>query len=110
MSIYQLRWKHEKHRENNQFVFGYEELIPNLIKTKFNNICISNIISEKGSYIIFTNDKKTEFIGILKSKRTLREIREKYFEHKKIVGDSGEKIIYDYESYEIIFENGILKN
>lgn len=109
LNIYKTRWEHEKERENNQFVIGYEELIPELSKTKFNNICISDITSEKGSYIIFTDDAKTEFIGILKSKRTLVEIREKYSTHKKLVEKSGEKLIYDYESNEIVFINGILK-
>lgn len=109
LNIYQSRWKFEKQRENNQFVFGYEELIPKLTNTNFNSICISTITSNKGSYIIFTDNNKTEFIGILKSKRTLEEIREKYFNHKKTVEDIGEKVIYDYESNEIIFENGVLK-
>ena len=110
LNTYKLRWKHERERENNQFVYGYEELIPELSKTKFNNICISDITSEKGSYILFTDDNKTEFIGILKSKRTLGEIREKYYKHRELVEKSREKIIHDYESNEIVFVNGIFKD
>lgn len=109
LSIYRTRWNIEKQRENNQFVYVYKELIPELSATKINDICISSITSEKGSYIIFTDNNKTEFIGILKSKRTLTEIREKYSAHKSLVEKAGEKLIYDYESNEIVFINGNLK-
>lgn len=107
LDIYETRWYMEQQRPNNQYVFGYEELMPVLKNTKFNNICISSITSQKGSYILFTDDNKTQFIGILKSKRTLGEVREKYSEHKKIVEKFGQDTVYEYN--EIVFINGILQ-
>jgi hypothetical protein len=36
---------------------------------------VTHITSEKGSYVIFTDYDKTDFIGILKTNRTLAEVR-----------------------------------
>lgn len=109
LDLYNLRWDIEKEIRSEPFVFGYYELIPKLESTSFNDICISNICSEKGTYLVFTDGDKTQFIGVLKSKRTLSEIREKYLTHKNKVESLGEKVLYDYESNEIVFINGILR-
>lgn len=77
VEIYQDRASmEEKIRPNNPFVIGYEKLIPKLEKSRLLHINVSSINTVTGSYIIFSDYAFTEFIGILKSKRTLPEIRE----------------------------------
>ena len=39
----------------------------------------------------------------------MSEVRIKYSAHKNLVEKSGEKLIYDYETKEIVFVNGNLK-
>lgn len=106
---FQERWDFIKIMRNSEFVKGFEEVVPKLNQTKFNNIGISNITSNYGNYLVFTDDNKKNFIGILKSKRTLTEIRDKYRHHKKLVEQMGESVLYDYEEHEIVFYNGILQ-
>lgn len=110
INLYNSKWEFEKQRIGNQFVYGLEELIPGLKTTKVNNICISIINSSLGTYVLFTDFNKNMFIGILKTKRTLEEIRQKYNKHKKKIEEQGEIPIYDYSSNEIVFLNGNLIN
>ena len=110
INLYNSKWEFEKQRIGNQFVYGFEELIPSLMTTKVNNICISIIHSSYGTYVLFTDFNKNIFIGILKTKRTLEEIRQKYNKHKKKIEEQGEIPIYDYSSNEIVFLNGNLIN
>lgn len=59
------------------FVVGYDNLMPNLINTKISDINISDISNKHCTYIFFTDNDYNEFIGVLKSKRNLIEIRGK---------------------------------
>jgi hypothetical protein len=93
LNIYSTRAGIEKNlRPESPFVVGYEELLPKLEKTELNHINICDITTEKGSYIIFTDYEYQAFIGILFSKRTLYEVREKmkgserYVEHVFVDG------------------------
>ena len=106
LRIYEIRGQIEKDRQDNPFVFGYDSLLPALRQTKHGHVCISAITSEKGTYVIFTDFNKTDFIGLLKSKQTLTEIRDKYRQHKELVEQSGQELLYDYEANKNVFING----
>jgi hypothetical protein len=66
----------ELYPENN-FVIGYEELLPSIEKSELEYINVSNITSEFGTYLIFSDYEYSNFVGILKSKRNLTEVRER---------------------------------
>ena len=78
LNVYNQRFKIEKKlRPENHFVIGYDKLLPNIKKSKSEFINVSSIMSEFGTYLILTDYEYSEYIGILKSKRNLTEVREK---------------------------------
>ena len=77
VQIYNRRAKLEETRKDDPFVVGYDSLLPILNSTDVNTINISSVKSDSGSFIIFSDMNYTTFIGILKSKMTLTEIRNK---------------------------------
>ena len=77
LRTYKIRGKYEERRSENPFVVGYDKLLPALTSTKMEKINVSSITTEVGTYIVFSDLNYEEFIGILKSKRTLSEVREK---------------------------------
>lgn len=108
LNIYKDRRDFENQR-NDKVVFGYDKLIETLEKTNITNVCISGITSNYDTFIVFTDYAKTHFLGILKSKTTLIEVRDTFLEHKSSVEKSGGKVIYDYEVNENVFKNSILQ-
>jgi hypothetical protein len=108
LSIYELRGQVENNRKDNPFVFGYDNLLPALRQTKHNNVCISSITTDKGTFIIFSNFDKTDFVGLLKSKRTLTEIQDKYQGQKLYTEQHKQELLYDYDSNKTTFVNGQL--
>lgn len=109
LEIYRTRAGFEETRKDNPFVFGYEALLPSLEQAPFDSICISSIHSGTGTYLVFTDENKSALIGILKTLRTLAEVREGYASHKKAVKASGTESLYDYEANEVVFLDGKLK-
>ncbi len=96
-NVYKLRYGMEKSlRPDNHFVIGYKDLLPNLEKSQLEFINVSSIMTEKGTFLVFSDYDYTDFVGILKSNRNLYEIKEKQkgFEHM---------------DKSTIFENGIMK-
>lgn len=91
-------------RPDNNFVTGYDQLLPALRESNLTHICISNISTDVGTYIVFSNNSYSDFIGILKSKRTLSEERngQKEFNSKL------PRVNYDYRAHEHVFINGRL--
>lgn len=77
LRIYRIRANVEKNRPKNPFVIGYDQLLPKLISSDLDFINTSSITTEKASYIILSDYDYKEFVGILKSKKTLTEEREK---------------------------------
>lgn len=100
LGIYEVRGQIEEDRKDNPFVIGYNELLPNLRKTLHEYIDITHITSEKGSYVIFTDYDKTDFIGILKTNRTLAEVRAVTQYNKEQ---------HNLKDDEVVFINGRLK-
>ena len=99
LKTYTIRGKLEERRFEHPFVFGYDKLLPALEKTEVEKVNVSSITTEVGTYIIFSDLNYSEFIGILKSKRTLSEVRAKmndliYYQEKTFLngeykGDDG---------------------
>jgi len=78
LNVYKQRFKMEKKlRPENHFVVGYDKLLPSIEKSKSEFINVSSITSELGTYLIFSDYEYSDFIGILKSKRNLTEVRER---------------------------------
>lgn len=75
--IYKTRGtRSSRHGEKNAFVVGYENLLPALEKSDIAFVNVSALTTEKGTFMIFSNYDYQEYIGILKSKSTLTEVRE----------------------------------
>ena len=96
-NVYKMRYRLEENlRPDNHFVIGYQDLLPNLEKSRLEFINVSSLTTKKGIFLVFSDYEYSKFVGILKLKRNLDEVREKQkgFEHL-------------YQS--TIFENGIIK-
>ena len=76
--VYNFRASMEAERTGEKYVTGFELLLPQLKATQHEFIKISDFATAKGTYIIFTDFEVKDFIGILKSNRTLDEIRGKF--------------------------------
>lgn len=76
--VYKHRFKMAKELyPDDNFVIGYEELLSSFENSKSEYTNVSNITSEFGTYLIFSDYEYSDFIGILKSKRNLTEVRER---------------------------------
>ncbi len=75
----------------NEFVEGYDEVLSNLEHAHANEFTITGIDSAHGAYLIFSDLERNNLIGVLKSKRTLTEIRKKYSDHEALVGHENMK-------------------
>lgn len=111
LDTYETRADFEKSfRKNHPHVVGYDTLLPNFRRTMHLHICISTVTTDFGTFIIFSDFGRTDLLGILFSKNTLKEKRDKMMAHKMVVESLGDKIRYDYTLNEKIFINGQLIN
>ena len=95
--VYKMRYGLEENmRPDNHFVLGYQDLLPNLEKSELEFINVSSLMTKKGCFLVFSDYEYSKFVGILKSKRNLDEVREK---------QKGFEDMYK----STIFENGIMK-
>tara|TARA_R110002167_G_scaffold332264_1_gene539108 strand:- start:133 stop:519 length:387 start_codon:yes stop_codon:yes gene_type:complete len=74
-------------RPENHFVIGYDRLLPALENSTQDFVNVSTITTNDGTYLVFSDYEYLNFIGILKSKRTLNEVRNrmqgsKYYKEK----------------------------
>ena len=68
LDIYETRASIERMmRKDNPQVRGYDTLIPRLRATCQKHICISDLETNNGSFIVFTDFYRTELIGVLVS-------------------------------------------
>ena len=78
LEIYKGRGNFEETvRKENAYVVGYEQLLPNLEHTTIKSIEVNSIMTESGTFIIFSDYDYNELIGVLKSKATLSETKTK---------------------------------
>jgi hypothetical protein len=75
---YTFKASMEEARQEEKFVIGFDRLIPKLKDTMYDHIKVSDFITSKGTFSIFSDFEITAFIGILKSNRTLNEIKDKF--------------------------------
>jgi len=76
-NIYKIRsiiLPHDKGKE--PFVIGYELLLPALERSELEFVNVSSLTTEEGTFIIFSDYDYLKYIGILKSKKTLSDVRE----------------------------------
>jgi hypothetical protein len=71
LDTYRHRARFSAEREDGPFVFGWESLMPALEQTQHRFISITDFTTTIGSFIVFTDAKKTSFIGLLRSNRAL---------------------------------------
>jgi hypothetical protein len=77
IDVYSTRQSIQQEINKNDFVDGYSATLLNLKNTEFAEIDIVNYHSDNGTFILFTDKKRKAIIGLLKSKRTLTEVRNK---------------------------------
>lgn len=99
---YSTKRKIQTEINKDEFVKGYDEVLSNLNQSQTEDFTIISVNSDNGSYIIFATANRNDLIGILKSNRTLTEIRKKYADHEALVGEQGLK----YKRTENIFIKG----
>ncbi|HLP51148.1 MAG TPA: hypothetical protein VK154_09720 [Chitinophagales bacterium] len=103
LGTYEIRGRIEEElRRENPFVVGYKELLPAFRQTKHDFICISDITTQQGSYLIFSDYAKQDLIGILKSKRNLEEIR-------AVEKENEANGMEQYKSASFVFIKGVLQ-
>lgn len=108
LRIYEIRSKIEEDRKDNQHVIGYDKLIPKLRAASYKHICISSFGTRNGTFVVFSDFAKIDLIGVLISKTTLQNTREKMEEHRKMVEAYWGEVDYDYTKNQKVFINGRL--
>lgn len=76
-NIYEKRRDLERERSNNPFVIGYDELLSALKNSSVESINLSNLSTPTETFVIFSDFDYQQFIGIIKSNRTLSELQDK---------------------------------
>jgi hypothetical protein len=77
VSVYTIRQEVEEHVLNSKFETGYDEVLHNLEESELQKFVTSSFITHAGSYVLLTDDEKSQLIGILKSTGTLAEAKQK---------------------------------
>jgi len=80
IDVYSTRQSIQQEINKDNFVDGYSETLLNLKHTEFTEIDIVSYNSDNGGFTLFTDRKRKTIIGLLKSRRTLTEIRDKFKE------------------------------
>jgi hypothetical protein len=102
IDTYSTRQEIQNEINKDEFVKGYDEVLSSLKESQATDFALISIHSDNGAYIIFGDSNKNALIGILKSNRTLTEIRKKFTDHEALVGQQELK----YKRTENIFIKG----
>ena len=102
IDVYSTRQSIQQEINKDNFVDGYSETLLNLKNTKFTEIDIVSYNSDNGGFTLFTDRKRKTIIGLLKSRRTLTEIRDKFKEQIESATN--------YRTRENLFIKGHLKS
>ncbi len=73
LKIYERRGGYE-----NNSIIGFDSLLPRIRKTIHADICISEFLTNFGTYIIFSDFNRDDLIGVLVSKIPFQESKQKH--------------------------------
>jgi hypothetical protein len=104
LGAYEIRARIHSESKDSPLILGYDMLLPNLRVTKHDHICVSNLLSNIGGFLIFSDFDRQDLIGLLCTKNTLVDRRNWRAEYKR-KADSGE-ILPQYNYEEVLFVNG----
>lgn len=78
INVYSTRKRVQSEVNKDEFVEGYDEVLSDLNNAPESSILVMSLLTGNWTYIIFTSTNVKTLIGILRSGRTLTEIRNKY--------------------------------
>jgi hypothetical protein len=104
LGMYEFEAKLVKNKESEPITCGYDSLIERLKSTKHKYIAISDFITSDCSFKVFTDFNKKEILGVLVSKTTLQEVRNKIETIKRMIKIQGVEI--DDSKIKNLFING----
>ena len=84
---------------------GIDAFLQKLEEMGNETICVWGIDTEGGSYTLYTTADDKKLVSIIKTPRTLKEIRQQYFLQKEALEKIGEAPLFDYEAHELTFVN-----
>lgn len=90
---------------SNSHIEGINAFLVRLKEMVNETVCVWGIDTETGSYTIYTTADDKKLVGIIKTPRTLKEIRNQYFLQKEALEKIGEAPLFDYEAHELTFVN-----
>jgi hypothetical protein len=108
LSVYKFRARNVDELRLNH-VIGFETLLPELENSAHSYICISEFCTPVGTFIVFSDFSRTDLIGVLFSKTTLKEVKDKKDEHIRMIENFGQSAEHGYTLDENIFLNGQLQ-
>lgn len=85
--VYSTRKRVQSEVNKDEFVEGYDEVLSNLNNVPESSILVMSLLTGNGTYIIFTSTNVKTLIGILRSGRTLTEIRNKYTDYEGLMAE-----------------------
>lgn len=77
INVYSTRKRVQSEANKGEFIEGYDEVLFNLTSGQEASILVMSLLTSNGGYIIFTSPNVNTLVGILRSGRTLTEIRNK---------------------------------
>jgi|GEM_PF-1340992 len=110
LGAYEIRARIDSKAKDNPFISGYDMLLPHLRETKHEHICISSFLSNIGGFLVFSDFDRQDLIGLLCTKNTLVDMRNRIAENKR-KADAGESVPqYNYNESKTLFINGVYTN
>lgn len=85
INVYSTRKRVQSEVNKDEFVEGYDEVLFNLTNVPESSILVMSLLTSNGAYIIFTSPNVSTLVGILRSGRTLTEIRNKYTDYEGLM-------------------------
>jgi len=90
---------------SNSHIEGLNTFLDRLKEIGNETVCAWGIDTERGSYTLYTTADDKKLVAIIKTPRTLKEIRKQYFLQKEALAKIGEFPLFDYEAHELTFVN-----
>jgi hypothetical protein len=90
---------------SNSHIEGINAFTARLKEMGSETVCAWGVDTENGSYTLYTTADDKKLVGVIKTSRTLKEIRNLYFLQKEALEKIGETPLFDYEVHELTFVN-----